>query len=59
MGYRAASKKAVHMIHDEAARMVDPHARGLLNGMAFSLGPALKREFEKMSDASHVRDEDV
>ena len=50
MGYRNAARRAVELVHEEAAKMNDPHARQLLNGMAFSLGVEMKRAFEALSD---------
>lgn len=36
--YRAAIKDAVTFLHDEAKRMNDPKAKGILNDAAFHMG---------------------
>lgn len=48
-GYRAASKRATSLVHEQAALMNDPHAKQLLNVMAFELGLLLKRDYLKMA----------
>ncbi len=47
-GFRRASKAAVTIAHEEAARMNDPHARGILDTVALTLGAGLKRRLQEM-----------
>lgn len=37
-GYQDAARQMITWLHEEAARMNDPHARRLLDGAAFALG---------------------
>lgn len=42
-GYRDGIKWAIDFVQAEAERMNDPHARQVLNSMAFTLGASTKR----------------
>ena len=37
-GYQDAAREMITWLHEEAARMNDPHARRLLDSAAFTLG---------------------
>lgn len=37
-GYQDAARQMITWLHEEAARMNDPHARRLLDAAAFTLG---------------------
>ena len=51
-GFRAASKRAVAFLHEEAADMNDRSARNLLNLAADRVGFELKRAARAMSGAN-------
>ena len=46
-GHQDATREIIAWLHTEALQMNDPHARGILNGAAFSLGVASKSETAK------------
>lgn len=46
-GYQDAAREMNTWLHEEAARMNDPHARRLLDGAAFSLGVKVNRPEHK------------
>jgi hypothetical protein len=46
-GYQDAAREMITWLHEEAARMNDPHARRLLDGAAFSLGIKVNRPEHK------------
>ncbi|QEP30402.1 hypothetical protein [Pukyongiella litopenaei] len=46
-GYQDAARAMITWLHEEAARMNDPHARRLLNGAAFALGVRINNEENK------------
>ena len=46
-GYQDAARQLITWLHEEAAQMNDPHAKGLLNGAAFMLGVRVNRPEEK------------
>lgn len=46
-GYQDAAREMITWLHEEAARMNDPHARRLLNGAAFALGVRTNKEENK------------
>jgi hypothetical protein len=46
-GYQDAAREMITWLHEEAARMNDPHARHLLNGAAFALGVRINKEENK------------
>jgi len=48
-GFREASKLAIQLAHEEADSMNDPHARRVLNNLAFHLGNELKRAHRNRS----------
>lgn len=49
--YRAAIKDAVTFLHDEAKRMNDPKAKGILNDAAFHMGVHFARNRPTPSEA--------
>jgi len=46
-GYQDAAREMITWLHEEAARMNDPHARRLLNSADFALGVRLNEEENK------------
>ena len=46
-GYQDAAREMITWLHEEAARMNDPHARRLLNSAAFALGVRINDEENK------------
>ena len=54
-GHRDATKEAITWLHAEALRMNDPHAQGILNGAAFSLGVATNTDAAKAKVAARGR----
>lgn len=54
-GLQDATREIIAWLHAEALRMNDPHARGILNGAAFSIGVASKTEDAKTQVAARAR----